>query len=137
MSRSPRILQPPKNVANTLTELFLDGGGGSRRMKVPTDGVWTFDILVVAWNGEGLVIGGSAAGYRISGVIQNYAGSTSLVGTPMVTVLTEPSAAWDASVEADDANDALIIKVTAPVAARWVANVRTAELVFAAQGGDQ
>ena len=41
-------------------------------------------------------------------------------------------AAWNATVAADDANDALVIQVNgaAGTTIRWVATVRTAEVIF-------
>jgi hypothetical protein len=44
-------------------------------------------------------------------------------------VLGEDDSAWDATVEADNTNDALVIKVTGSASAtiRWVATVRTTE----------
>lgn len=46
------------------------------------------------------------------------------------TALAEDTAAWDVDVLADDANDALVIKVTGEAAKtiNWVARVTTAEV---------
>ena len=107
-------------------ELFLNGD--SERLRLPDDSVWTFDILVVARSD-----GASGAGYRITGVIKhNTLGLTVFIGTPTVTTLGEQVAGWDVAAEADDANDALVIKVMGASGAtvRWVANVRTAEVIF-------
>jgi hypothetical protein len=111
--------------AAALTELFLNGS--TERMTLPPDSTWTFDILVAARSS-----GGSAAGYEIKGVIENQGGVTSFVGVPTVTALGEQVAAWNADVEADNANDALAIKVTGAAATtiRWVATVRTVEVIF-------
>jgi len=45
-------------------------------------------------------------------------------------VLAEENTAWDATVVADDANDALVVKVTgaAGAAILWAASVRTVEV---------
>jgi len=111
------------------TELFLDGDAATQRMKIPAQGTWTFDILVAARTGTG-----NSAGYRLSGVVRNHLGATALVGAPAKTVLAEDLAAWDVWVEADDANDALVIKAVTPGTAltptRWVATVRTTEVIF-------
>jgi hypothetical protein len=110
-------------------ELFLDGDAATQRMKIPTDGTWTFDILVSARTDAG-----ASAGYRITGVIRNNAGATALVGVPTKTELAEAIGTWDVWVEADDVNDALVIKATpggtSTPAIRWVATVRTTEVVF-------
>jgi hypothetical protein len=72
---------------------------------------------------------GLSAGYHVRGVIENDAGATSFIGVPTVTPLGEDVGAWDVTVEADNTNDALAIKVTGAAATsiRWVAVVRTAE----------
>jgi hypothetical protein len=106
-------------------ELFLDGA--TQRMKVPSNGTWCFDVLVTARSSAGL-----SAGYRLQGVIENSGGTTALVGWDAVMTKEEPAAVtWDAWPEADDANDALAIKVKGAASAtiRWVAVVRTAEVI--------
>jgi hypothetical protein len=99
-------------------------------MTLPINGEWAFDILVL-----GRASAGASAGYQIKGMIANVGGaSTFLVGTPTVTILTENFATWNATVEADAANQALVIKVTGdpggnnPV--RWVASLRTVEVTY-------
>jgi hypothetical protein len=108
---------------DTPAELFL--AGGSQRLTVADDRVVTFDILVVARDEFG-----NPAGYSVQGVIENWVGNTAFVGIPMVTTLGEFIPAWDVTVVADDANDALVIEVTGAAAetTRWVATVRTAEV---------
>jgi hypothetical protein len=109
----------------TPTELYLDGSW--RRLSVDSEHAYTFDILIVAQS-----YGGQSAGYSAQGVIENVAGTTSLVGTSTITAtaLGEDNAAWGVVVEADPTNSALIIKVTGATATwiRWVASVRTAEV---------
>jgi hypothetical protein len=105
--------------------LFLDGLGS--QVIVASGQTVTFDVLVVARSDVAV-----SAGYRIQGVIENSTGTTTFLGSPTVTVLGEDVAAWDASVVADDTNDALAIHVTGAVgtAIRWVATVRTAEVAW-------
>jgi hypothetical protein len=107
----------------TQTELFLDGA--TARLTVAAGRTMTFDILVAARSTTG-----QSAGYHILGVIENDAGTTSLIGAPVITTLGEDVAAWDVIVAADNVNDALAIKVTgaASTSIRWVATVRTAEV---------
>ncbi len=109
----------------TLAELFLDGS--AERITLAADRVLTFDILVVASHRYG---GGNSAGYQVAGVIRNIGGVTAFVGTPVTTVLGENVAGWNVQVEADDALDALLVKVQGSNAStiRWVASVRTVEV---------
>jgi hypothetical protein len=110
---------------NTPTELLLDGS--SQRMRVPADATWAFDILIIA-----RTAGTFSAGYHLRGVIENNAGATVLDGTLIKDILNEDDATWDATVLADNANDALVIQVTGAAAdtVRWVAKVRTVEVTF-------
>lgn len=110
---------------NTQTELFLDGS--SERMNLADYTTWTFQILAVARRTDQT---GESAGYIITGVIDNNAGTTALVGTITKTVLAEDSTAWDISVQADDTNDALVIKVTGETSKtiNWVCSVWTSEV---------
>ena len=122
------VLRRTLTTAGT-NELFLDGDAATQRMIIPVEGTWAFDILVSARTDVG-----ASAGYRITGVIRNNAGTTSFTGVPTQTILAEDLAAWNVFVEADDTKDALVIKAAAvgtPTAAtRWVATVRTTEVVF-------
>ena len=107
----------------TLTELFLDGV--SQRITLVSSQTLSFDILIVAHASNG-----ASAGYQITGLIENVAGTTTIVGTPQFSVLGEDVPAWNANVVADNANDALEIQVTgeAGVNIHWVASVRTVEV---------
>ena len=110
---------------DSLTELFLDRF--SERITLAADRVMTFDVLVVGSHRFG---GGSSAGYQVAGVIRNIGGVTSFVSTPVTTVLGENVAGWDVQVVANDASDALVIKVqgSSGTTVRWVASVRTVEV---------
>jgi len=108
-------------------ELFLDGT--SRRITVPKGGAWTFEVLVVGRSSSG-----DSAGYKICGMIENNsgAGPCVLVGAPEVAFEREQVPAWNATVEADDATDALVVRVfgQSGQSIRWVATVRTAEVIY-------
>jgi hypothetical protein len=83
---------------------------------------WTFDILLTARSSSG-----QSAGFQIKGVIENESGTTAFIGLPVITELAK-EVNWNVAVEADDANDALAIKVTGDgrsSVVRWVASVRT------------
>jgi hypothetical protein len=108
-----------------ITDLFLDGA--SRRIRVPADSAWTFEISIAARDG-----GTSSAAYLVRGTIENNAGVTAFPVPPVIDILNEDVAAWGVQLIADDANDALVVRVTGSIAApvRWVATVRTTEVVF-------
>jgi hypothetical protein len=106
---------------NLETASFVDG------LSIPTDSVWTFEILLV-----GAIAGiATKAGYRINGVIENDGGTTTLLASN-VTVLYESNAALDAQVVGDNTNDKLQVQVLqstgAPLTMQWVASILTAEL---------
>jgi hypothetical protein len=103
--------------------LFLDGI--SRRMLVPTNTVWTFEITVAARSSAGQV-----AAYSIRGIISNGSGTTTLPAAATVTAVYEADAAWNIVVSADDTNDALVVSAIGNTGdtIRWVATVRTTEV---------
>ena len=105
------------------TELFLDGG--SQRITLASNRTLSFDILIAAHSDND-----KSAGYKILGLITNVGGTTAFVGAPMVDILGEDVTAWDATVEVDNTNGALVIKVKGAASAttRWVASVRTVEV---------
>ena len=111
----------------TPTELFVDGVGG--RLKLPANALWTFDILVAAKTADGSL----AAGYQARGVIQrDVSNKTAFVGKPTVAPLGEIEPGWDVQLEVNDAEDALVIRVTGSTGAtvRWVATMQAAESSF-------
>lgn len=107
----------------TQTEMFLDGSAA--RMTVASGRTLVFEIQVVARSS-----GNTSAAYLIKGAIDNNSGTTSFLNAPIVEVLGEDVSSWDATVQADDTNDALVLKVTgaASTTIRWVATVRTTEV---------
>ena len=113
----------------TITELFLDGTGGSQVIALPNNSLFTFDILVAGRRTDAV---GGGAGYRFVGVIRKDAtsGSITFVGTPSKTILGETNTQWDAAVVADTAAGALKVTVTGQAAKtiRWVATVQTTEV---------
>jgi hypothetical protein len=95
------------------TELFLDGS--SVRAILPADRTWAFTINIAARqtaaSPDGTV--GDSGIYKIEGGIKrDGANNTALVGSITKTILAEDQAAWDVTAEADDANEALVVKVT-------------------------
>lgn len=113
----------------TATHLTLGGAAESTgtRLVIPTDTTWLFSALIVARRTDA---DGESAAYRVEGCIDNNAGTTALVGTPVVTVLSEDTATWDVAASANDTNDALRLTVTGEAAKtiNWVARVELVEV---------
>jgi hypothetical protein len=117
------------------TNLYLDGGSSpiiglpasSYRIIVPTNSTWTFEALVT-----GRATDGTSAAFRIAGAIKNNAGTTSIMGSPTKTIVAADDPSWDATAVADVSKQALVIQVIGAngTTIRWVASVRTSEVVF-------
>lgn len=116
----------------TQTELFLDGV--SVRAVVPASKVWQFNAQVL-----GVQTGGASGTqfdskcWEITGMIRrNGAGDTALLDTINTTIIGEMAATsgWDATIEADNTNEALVVKVTgeANKNIRWHATIRLNEI---------
>jgi len=105
-------------------ELFLDAS--SRRMIIPDDTSWSFDVMIVGRSSTG-----TSAAYKYTGLIVNNAGALFFLG-PTKTVVHEDVAAWDIDVAKDNPNKALVVTATGAAATtiRWVATVRTVEVSF-------
>lgn len=119
-----------QTIAGTITEMFLNGSGGTQRMVVPDDTTWLFDIKIVARrtdvNDEGFAVKYEGAIDRNVGV-----GTIALIGPPLQTTIADDSGGiWTVTVDADTTNGALRIRVTGEVGKtiRWVAFVRTVEV---------
>ena len=113
--------------SNTVpTEIFLDGTG--RRMTLSRNAAWTFEMMTVARSEAGTV-----AGYRQAGVVWNRDGQLFMSPAPTETLFEPPAVAgWDAEATISMLNDVFQVKVTGSSGetVRWVATVRTAEVVF-------
>ncbi len=110
---------------NTQTELFLDGS--SLRITIAADTTYVFEALISARRTDA---DNESGGYKITGVIDNNAGTTALVGSVTVTTIAEDNAGWDCTAQADNTNDALAIKCTGENAKtiRWVGSVKVTEV---------
>ena len=113
---------------DTYRELFLDGN--QTRIRVPTNAVWTFHILVVGVRSTG----SSPVGFEVVGVIQNYAGHTVFSGSPSTTRMGG-NGFENFYVASDPQSDAFLLKAKnyvfagdPPVSMQWVARVETVEL---------
>jgi hypothetical protein len=109
------------------TELFLDGE--SARLGIQVSQSMAFDILLVARTSTGV-----SAAYRAQGLIGNDNGSTHFIPPgpppPFVPLGGNNPPAWSATLVADSVHDALAISVSGASGARWVASVRTVEVIF-------
>ena len=77
-----------------ITDLFLDGA--SRRIRVPADAAWTFEISIAARDA-----GVNSAAYLARGTIENNGGATALPVAAVIDTLHEDVAAWDVQVLAE------------------------------------
>ena len=110
-------------------ELFLDGA--SEQLLIPTNTVWTFDILLIGTT----VNQGKSWSYKIEGIIErDNANNTTLLASTVTDIYEADDVDFDARVTADDTNEALKIEVqdssSGNDTVRWVAKVSTAEVSF-------
>ena len=109
----------------TQTELFLDGS--SIQLGVPSNKTYAFEVRV---SGRRTDTPGSSYHAVIEGTISNNSGTTALDGLNTMRVITNTAGTWSAVVEADNTNDALVVKVTGASGAtiRWVAAIKLVEI---------
>jgi hypothetical protein len=110
---------------SSTAELFLDNS--SERMALPSNGSWSFDVLVVA---RGL--NGDTAGFKTDGVIKKVSGVTTLLSSSSpISPTYADSGLSGSTIQIAGDNNALTIKVTGNSSTnRWVATVRTTEVKF-------
>jgi hypothetical protein len=112
-------------------ELYLDGTAATKKLILPNNSLFVFDILVAGVRTDG--VNSQGAGYRFVGVAKkDGAGTLSFVGTPSKTILGETVTAWDARITADTVTDSIKIEArgAASTPANWVATVMTTEVTF-------
>lgn len=117
-------------ISGTTVEMSLKfgaGGSGAEFITIAAGRTVVFEIQVAARSQAGI-----SAGYLFEGVIENVGGTTTLVGTPTVTILGEDDLNLNVQVDALDSADRLRVVVTglAGTPIRWVATVRTTEVSF-------
>lgn len=113
------------STTSSATEIFIDGS--SERMVIPTDSAWTFEALVVGRANDA----NECAGYKVTGCIDNNAGTVALVGTNSEDFTNEDTAGWSVAFTADNTNNALKCEVTAQILAsdvKWVAYVKAVQV---------
>lgn len=111
---------------DTQGEMFTNGvasEGGT--ISVDSDCAVSFRINIVARATASADFG---AGYLITGVADNNAGTTALIGSVTVVTIAEDVANWDVTVTADDGNDELNVLVTGVTTndINWVARAEVA-----------
>jgi len=114
------------------TEMFLDGN--SLRATIAPGRTVAFDIMIAARGSGGL-----NAAWTVKGVINNLAGTTSIVTAVVNALIADNSGATFGTlanvpaVTADNANDALVITVINTAGAttvRWLAHARLVEIGY-------
>lgn len=109
---------------NTATLLTGDGVNASTSVALANDTTIAFDILIAARRTDA---DNESASWRVTGCIDNNAGTTALVGTPTVTAQGDDSGGvWTITVQANNTSDTLEILATGENAKtiRWVAHAR-------------
>jgi len=112
--------------SDSQTELFLDGA--SQRIGLPSGSTMLFEADIVGRNSSGT----DHCSFKITGVLSNTTGTVVLVNNVSETIVAETSEAWQGTVEADDTNDGLAIKVTGEAATdiKWIAFVKTTKISY-------
>jgi len=114
----------------TITEMFLDGTGGTKRLVLPNNSTWNFEIRVVARRTDATDESFAA---NFEGAIdrQASAATTAIVGGVLNIPLADDSGGtWLVTIDADTTNGALRVQVTGEIGKtiRWTAFVRTVEV---------
>jgi hypothetical protein len=103
------------------TELFLDSLNS--RIVLDNNTTMMFEADIVGRDSTGT----KHCAFKLSGVIDNTAGSTVLINNVSETIVAETVEAWGVIAQADNINDTLVIKVTGEGATtiKWTAFVKT------------
>ena len=92
---------------------------------VPVSGAIAFSAVVSA-----KAFGDFSGGFEVKGMISNYGGSVGFIGTPTVTVLGRDSATLNVTALVSGSRLALQVTGITLLSVRWVATLRTSEVVF-------
>lgn len=120
------------NATPTVLTSNLFSASATNQVSLPNNSAYSFSGEVIA----GVTGGSSTARWTISGAIKRGigAGSTTLVGTPTVTMTHNDALAggWVVALTADTSNGALTVTVTgsSSTTIRWVAKINTTEMTF-------
>lgn len=122
-----RPMQITTTNSAAVTELSVDGTGtaGTVFLSLASNTSHSYRVTVTGRATAGTNAGLSSM-YTFDVVARNNAGTTALEGDMLKTIVAEGDAAWDATVEADNTNDRLAVKVTGDAAStiKWVAHVQ-------------
>jgi hypothetical protein len=105
---------------------------GTNQIILPNNSAYYFKAKIIA----GVTGGGNTASWTFEGAIKRgaNAGTTTLVGTPVKTLLAQDSGAstWAITATADTSNGGLAITVTgqASTTIRWVCQIETTEMTY-------
>ncbi len=110
---------------NTEAELYLDTANTRIPVRANTTIFYSADIV-----GRRTDVTGESAGYEIKGVVDNFAGTVSDVGSLYELVVAEDDANLSVDARADDTNNTINFYVTGSTGKtiRWTALVRTTEV---------
>ena len=92
----------------TTTPAVMYAANNTSYFTITSNSIVTFTVNVAARD----TTTNECAGYRFEGCIKNIAGTTSLVGSVVKTILGEDNASFDCGVTANDTNDRLEVTVT-------------------------
>lgn len=126
-AQSSSYVMRRSSTGTTTIEMFLDPSS-SARLTLAEGRAMTFDILITA-----MADNDQAAAYHYTGGIKRTAsGTTSLIGSVTEVMAVEDDAAWNVTVDADTANNALRLQCMGATgrSIRWVASVQTAEVTM-------
>ena len=100
----------------TPVEIFL-GGTSNQRATVLVNSAYMFSIQVIAYDNTNT----TGMTFKIEGGIRRGASTVALIGTPVVTTISQDGTpGWSVAATADDTNKALILTVTgASATIRW------------------
>lgn len=105
------------------------GGSGTTQLNIPSDAVFSVEILVSAKQYGSA----QAKAWKIVGAITNFAGTVALLGTPTVTVIgaTGGASSWSVAMVADNTGKLCQVQATGAAATTigWSAAVLSCEAV--------
>ena len=137
VSQAGLIILGAQTTGNSYTVLSSDGGaqGTTNQVVLPNNSAYYFKGSVVA----GVTGGGNTASWTFEGTIKRgaNAGTTTLVGTPVINLISQDAGAGGASpyyitVTATPAYGCLTVTVLgqASTTIRWVCKIETTEMTF-------
>jgi hypothetical protein len=122
-----------KTTSSTLTEIFCDGDGGSKRMIIPTDKVWSGVVNILGTQSDGTYV----SRFLRQVTIKNDNGSVSLVGSVItlgtdVTTTISVNNFTSIDIDADNTNKSLRIRCRGLNSNtwRWIASAEGAEITM-------